>query len=64
MIICTLGTLFCTRFRLGVSAPLLHTREAIIMRLKYTPGAHLPVPLLAGMVAVGALLSPTSRLFR
>ncbi|GAA2358022.1 hypothetical protein SVIO_001440 [Streptomyces violaceusniger] len=32
--------------------------------LKYTPGAHLPVPLLAGMVAVGALLAPASRLFR
>ncbi|MFD8460037.1 hypothetical protein [Streptomyces antimycoticus] len=32
--------------------------------LQYTPGAHLPVPLLAGMVAVGALLAPASRLFR
>jgi len=35
-----------------------------LTQLKYTPGAHLPVPLLVGMVAVGALLAPTSRLFR
>ncbi|MEU2211199.1 hypothetical protein ACH4VS_30430 [Streptomyces hygroscopicus] len=32
--------------------------------LEYTPGAHLPVPLLAGMVAAGALLAPASRLFQ
>ncbi|SED26494.1 hypothetical protein [Streptomyces melanosporofaciens] len=35
-----------------------------LSHLQYTPGAHLPVPLLAGMVAVGALLAPASRLFR
>jgi len=35
-----------------------------LSHLKYTPDAHLPVPLLAGMVAVGALLAPASRLFR
>lgn len=35
-----------------------------LSHLKYTPGAHLPVLLLAGMVAVGALLAPASRLFR
>ncbi|MGW7695046.1 hypothetical protein ACWGMA_40540 [Streptomyces asiaticus] len=35
-----------------------------LSHLQYTPGAHLPVPLLAGMLAVGALLAPASRLFR
>ncbi|MEU5274515.1 hypothetical protein [Streptomyces hygroscopicus] len=35
-----------------------------LSRLEYTPGAHLPVPLLAGMVAAGALLAPASRLFQ
>nr|WP_161558441.1 hypothetical protein [Streptomyces antimycoticus] len=35
-----------------------------LSHLQYTPGAHLPVLLLAGMVAVGALIAPASRLFR